>query len=472
MTDICYVLSHGFAARMVLHSTIVPELRRRGVGVTVVAPNAGERYFQRFCASRDVTLEQAPAVHGLGLKLYGPARRYLFDDYEHNAALRAKHLHELHSEAVRPLLKLRPLLGKAVNRVALRWPLLPRLAQRVEQRLLRSREVRAILQRLRPRLLVSTYPVNWLEALFVLEAQQLGIPTVGQLLSWDNISCKGRFAALPDRFIAWGPVMSDELRSYYGVAPERISECGVAHFDAHFDPTNRAHAREVLASLGLCPDDPYLFFGMSARFFCPHELDVVEWLAARVQAGAFGPRMQLVVRPHPQNIRGSMADGETLQRLQGLVGGRVALDLPQVVSDQLPWDLEERDLRKLAALIAGCAVSLNSGSTLSIDAVVQDRPVVLPIFDAGHQLPWWRSVRRVVEFPHLQKMLSFGGVAVVRSFAELEQQLGRYLADQALDAEGRARLRAAECGPCDGQAAARVAEALALGLSLVGSEAS
>lgn len=431
------------------------------MAVTVVAPNAGEAYFQQFCASREVALEQAPEVHGLGLKAYGPARRYLFDDYEHNAALRAKHLHELHSEAVKPVLKLRPLVGKAVNRLALRWPLVPRLAQRVEQHLLRSPAVRAILQRLRPRLLVSSYPVNWLEALFVLEAQQLGIPTVGQLLSWDNISCKGRFAALPERFISWGPVMSDELRSYYGVTPDRISECGVAHFDAHFDPTNRAHAREVLASLGLSPDDPYLFFGMSARFFCPHELDVVEWLGGRVRAGAFGPRMQLVVRPHPQNIRGNMADGETVQRLQALAGPRVALDIPQVVSDRLPWDLEERDLRKLAALIAGCAVSLNSGSTLSIDSVVQDRPVVLPIFDAGHELPWWRSVRRVVEFPHLQKMLTFGGVAVARSFAELEQQLSRYLADAALDAEGRRRLRAAECGPCDGQAAVRVAEVLA-----------
>lgn len=460
MTDVCYVLSHGFAARMVLHSTIVPELRQRGVGVTIVAPNAGEAYFQQFCARRQVALEQAPEVQGLGLKAYGPARRYLFDDYEHNAALRAKHLHELHSEAVRPILKLRPLVGQAVNRLALRWPLLPRLAARGEQRLLRSPAVRAILDRLRPRLLVSTYPVNWLEALFVLEAQRLGIPTVGQLLSWDNISCKGRFAALPERFIAWGPVMSDELRSYYQVAPEQISECGVAHFDAHFDPTRRAHAREVLAALGLCPDDPYLFFGMSARFFCPQELEVVEWLAGRVRAGAFGGRTQLVVRPHPQNIRGGMADGETVQRLHALAGGRVALDLPRVVSDALPWDLEEQDLRKLAALIGGCAVSLNSGSTLSIDSVVQDRPVVLPIFDIGPALPWWRSGRRVLEFPHLHKMLSFGGVAVARSFGELEEQLRRYLADPTLDAEGRQRLRAAECGPCDGQAAARVAEVL------------
>ncbi|MBK6846058.1 MAG: hypothetical protein IPG96_00430 [Proteobacteria bacterium] len=375
--------------------------------------------------------------------------------------MRAKHLYELHSAAVRPLLKLRPLVGKAVNRLALRWSLVPRLAQRAEQRLLRSRAVRVILERLRPRLLVSSYPVNWLEALFVLEAQRLGIPTVGQLLSWDNISCKGRFAALPDRFISWGPVMSDELQRYYGVTPDRINECGVAHFDAHCDPGNRLQAREVLAGLGLCPDDPYLFFGMSARFFCPHELDVVEWLAGACEPGAFGPRMQLVVRPHPQNIRGSMADGETVERLRTMAGPRVAIDLPQVVSDRLPWDLEERDLRKLAALIAGCAVSLNSGSTLSIDSVVQDRPVVLPIFDAGHELPWWRSVRRVVEFPHLQKMLSFGGVAVVRSFAELEQQLGCYLADPERDATGRRRLRAAECGPCDGQASARVAEVLA-----------
>lgn len=444
---------------MVLHSRLVDFLVAKGHRIAVVSPNACEEYFQALCRKKGVDLYEAKPRVGLIRSAYGPARQYLFDDFRKNAALRAKHLNELR-ESPHLLFRWRARVGSWITYLARRFGVIPKLASRLEHATLGGTETRALLRRIKPAILVSTYPVNWTEAEFLKAAHRLGVMTVGQLLSWDNITCKGRFAVLPDRFITWGPVMTAELRAHYAVPAVAVDECGVAHFDAHINPRARELVPGLLQEMGLAPAAPYLFFGMSARYFCPHEIDIVEWVAESVRANHFGPDLQLLIRPHPQNMKGSMADGTILERLKRLIGPRVAIDYPQVVSEKLAWDLDVRDLERLAVLLEGCAVCLNSGSTLTIDAALHDKPVILTAFDGEADLPWWKSARRALDFPHLAKLLAFHGTAVARSYGELEQQVIAYLRDPGLHAQGRAVTRQQECGSCDGGASERIAGVL------------
>ena len=454
--DILYVASHGFAARMVLHSDLVPKLMERGVRIAILSPSGSEQHFIDLCARRGATAIAAPDVGGKLLGEYGQGRRYLFEDFERNAALRSKHQWEMLGPS-KPALRARAAFGKAVNSVMLNAPPIPKALATLEQTLLRSRALRSLLEQVQPRLLLATYPVAWLDALAILEAQRLGIPTVGQLLSWDNISCKGRFAAVPDRFISWGPIMTAELREYYGVTD--TIETGVAHFDLHTRPVDVAVRREALQRIGLDPDRPYLFVGMSASFFAPHEIDIVTWLAERVRRGVFGREMQLVIRPHPQSLRGPMADPRIIEGLRAVEGPAVGVDLPGVLTDRL--DMADDDMPRLAALLHGASVTLNSGSTLSIDALIHRRPVVLTMFDADRSLPWWKSARRLAEFPHLAKLIEHGGVRVASSFGELESLIAGYLREPDLDLAARIGTQEAECGPSDGLACERIASSLA-----------
>jgi hypothetical protein len=200
---------------------------------------------------------------------------------------------------------------------------------------------------------------------------------------------------------------------------------------------------------------------MSSPYFSPYEIEVVEWLADAVCGGRFGGEVQLVVRPHPQNVQGYMADPTWLPRLNALIGARVAVAYPSLGRDGLAWNMDEEDLPRLTNLLAGCSICLNSGSTLTIDAIVQDKPVILTMFDAARQLPWWQSTVRLVSYPHIEKMLAFGGVRVASSFDAMAEAIFAYLDDPQLDAAGRAAIRRSECGPCDGQASHRIAAALA-----------
>ena len=253
--------------------------------------------------------------------------------------------------------------------------------------------------------------------------------------------------------------MTQEVKKYYGFPEDRIIEVDVPHFDKYIDiPTPQANA-EYLQSLALDSDKPYLFFGMSAPVYCPHEIDIVEWIAREVNKGTFGD-IQLVVRPHPQNVQGDMADSTWLPRLDNMQSARVAVDYPILEQSQLDWNMHQHDLIKLVNLIAGCAVSLNSGSTLAIESLIHHKPVILTYFDAEFDIPWYKSIVRGSHYIHMKKFIELSGAKVASSFAQLETCIQDALANPNLDDDKRAYALRQECGICDGKASFRAAEAL------------
>jgi CDP-glycerol glycerophosphotransferase (TagB/SpsB family) len=452
---IAFLLPHGFAARMVIRGGVAQRLILRGAHVTVISPNADEAYFQRECESEGIALQQEPGGTGriaLWFRLYRP---YLLEDVFKNPAFRPDFARRFRH---------RPLAGLALtllNRMAVRSPLVRRLCKAVEVRVNRAPAVKRLLQRVRPDLLVLPNPFGVEETVYLLHARELGIPVACEMLSWDNITTKGSPLLMPDYFISWGPIMTEEMVEVYRFPKERIYECGVPHFDIYHRGDQFIPRDALLRELHLPSERPYLFYGMVAERYCPNEIEILTWLAHQVNRDAFAAPCSLVIRPHPLTISGIYASAsEDLARLRGLVGPRVALATPTVLSEKLAWDLPKSDMSHLASLLAGSAMCLNASSTLCLDACTLDRPVIDIAFDGRTDLPYERSARQCLDYIHMAKLLSLGGVRIARSFAELQAHIDAYLRDPNLEQAGRLLSATQECGPRDGRAAERVAISL------------
>jgi hypothetical protein len=139
---------------------------------------------------------------------------------------------------------------------------------------------------------------------------------------------------------------------------------------------------------------------------------------------------------------------------------RVAVDYPILEQSQLAWNMDQRDLIKLVNLMAGCAVSLNSGSTLAIESLIHNKPVILTYFDADFDVPWYRSITRGSNYIHMKKFIDLSGTKVACNFDQLKLHIQNALINQSLDNEKRAYALRQECGTCDGKASFRAAEAL------------
>jgi hypothetical protein len=451
---IAFHCPHGFAARIILRAGVAQGLVSRGARVTIVSPNADESYFQRECRETGVALAQDPKSTGRVAYLFRSYRAYLMGDVMNNPGLKAGHRDRFHD---RPL---RRRILEVVNRTAARSLIVQKSSRALERRLNRSRDIQELLCGLRPDLLVVFTPFGQVDTLYLLHAKELGIPVVCEMLSWDNITSKGTPLLMPDYFISWGPIMTQEMIKWYRFLPEKIFECGVPHFDVYRQTEKLTPTESLLRQFNLNADRPYIFYGMVARIFVPNEMEIVGWLAEQINSNAFSKPCSLVIRPHPQMVSGYYSNGKDLDNLRSLTGPNVALDVPPVLSEALAWDLPKRDMYQLASLLAGAAMCINASSTLCLDACMVDRPVINIGFDGVQDLPYERSARRGLDYIHMTKLLSLGGVRLVCSFAELQKQINAYLEDPSLDREGRSLTVAQECGRADGRAAERVAATL------------
>jgi len=400
--DICYIVSHGFAARMVLQTGLLKRLVQGGKRVAIITPDADDPNIKAECEASNIELYEYTGSGKRWSSQYLRMRKYFLEDIESNVALMEKYRYVIAKERNYPKRYLMNRLGFAAYRLNKTFPFIRRRFQKREKKYIQSDKATQFLQKINPRLLVSTYPVSLIEGVLLNAAQQLNIQTTIHLLSWDNISCKGHFPALADKYIAWGPIMAEEFEEYYDVPQKNIYQCGVPHFDAHIEVKNNLNVKPFIEKLGLNPEKPYLFFAMSAPRFCPQEIDVVEWISQSIEDNPFGEDMQFIARPHPRNVVGYMADQTWLARLDKLISKRVKIDYPQ--------------------------------------------PVILPAFDPVEPLDYWFSARRMMDFPHLKKFTSYGGAVITHDLEQLEHQLKRYINDPKADWELRQKTRHMQCG--------------------------
>lgn len=444
--DIAYIVSHGFAARMVMQTNLLGLLVKEGKKVALIAPDKNDENLKRYCDENGVALYEFNPQSDFWSAEYQNGRKYFLEDIKKNPALWEKHVYATRfNKARNPWSHLRPRLFFFLYWLRKWFPGLKNWYKKREEKQLESEEAQQLIKQINPAMLVSTYPVSFLEGMLLKAAKEQGLKTTIHLLSWDNISCKGHFPQLADEYIAWGPIMKEELMEYYAIPEDKIHVCGVPHFDLHLESQQNLNPEPHLTKLGLQADKPYLFFGMSSPRFAPKEIDIVEWLAAEVRKDTFGKDMQLIVRPHPQNVQGGMADQSWLPRLEALHEGRVGVDFPDLVKSKMAWSMQEKDMHRLSQLLAACTVSLNSGSTLSIDALMCGVPVILTSFDAQEKLEYWRSARRLIDYTHLKKLVNLGGVSVAKDFGACQDLLLKYILDEKYNVENREKTVTMQC---------------------------
>lgn len=460
--DIVYIISHGFAARMVLQTGLLKQLAQQDLKVGVISSDAGDPNLKYLADNFGIRIFEYKFSNNFWGENYWVRRRYVLEDIKDNPALWGKHIKAIKSnKSKHPWRRLRPYFNIWHYRFARLFPCYRKRFEKKEQEQLKSEKAEQLIREINPRILISTYPVNLQEAL-LLKAGHLNKQTLNviHLLSWDNISSKGRFPVLADKYIAWGPIMKEEFQSYYGVSEKDIVSCGVPHFDIHYQTRMNPNPKPYLQELCLDPLKPYLFFAMSSPYFAPCEIEIVEWMAAAVTSGKFGNQMQFVVRPHPQNVTGNMMDSSWLPRLKKLHEmERTAVDFPKLNKEsKLSWSMHEKDMWHLSHLLASAAVCLNSGSTVSIDALMAGAPVIITSFDADQKRSYWNSAKRLIDFIHLKKFINLGGVRVVNNFMELEVECNAYINNHQKDLEKRIYARDMECQNMEGLSTIKVVE--------------
>ncbi len=147
----------------------------------------------------------------------------------------------------------------------------------------------------------TVWPKNPVETDYIYAACKLGIPTVGYLNSWDNLTSKGTVHVLPDVFIVWNEALAAEAEQIHLIPRTMIRVTGAPHLDHFFEMRASMPRAETCRTLG-CPDDgPYIVYLCSSRTLIADETHIVTALADALARELADGAPTIVVRPHPVN---------------------------------------------------------------------------------------------------------------------------------------------------------------------------
>ncbi len=296
------------------------------------------------------------------------------------------------------------------------------------------------------------------------QARKMGIKTMTMAKSWDVPTTRGFTRVKADRILVYNEINKKEIIEIGDYKPEQVTIIGFPQFDIYTHKEIYTSREEFFKSIGADLSKTLILFAVPGDFKNPYSHEIMQGLDDAVSAGKFAKPVQFLARFHPKYP----SKGEELQHLKHFIKDRPgtyfsktmekALDAP--MSQTFQWTFTDKDIIHLANSIEHTAVTINTESTMTLDAAAHNKPVVLIGFDGNQKLDYWKSVIRNYDREHLMGVLRTNGVRLAKSLDELIMYTNDYLKDPTLDQKGRDDMREQVLYKVDGKSSDRIVDAL------------
>lgn len=453
---IVLLIPRGEAVRNFLYSDTLPLLAEQA-RVTILSVITDDRFMSRFrsCAAIEPlpTFQEHRLVVELRQMIHEAHFRWLWSKVAQNVwELRA-------AKADTPLRKARWQTTKAATRALAFRQVLERLTQLENDltwRLRPNNYFVDLFRRLQPDLVFNTSHIHGVAgSLPTRVAHRLGIPTVGFIFSWDNLTSRSRIFEPYDHYLLWHEPMHRQLLSLYPhLRAQQVQVTGTPQFDYHFKPEYHLSRAELCARMGLDPARPFIFYTTGVDKHFPEEHRHVEFIANYLQTIDINPRPQLLVRTY---AKGTSPEMKALAQA----------GLPDVIFPDVKWDEQwlipaYDDLSEYTSCLKYCAMGINPASTVTLELMMFDKPVMNIGFDPpASNLPHAYRWSRHIDFDHYRPVADSGGVMVAWSQDDMQQMIRQGLEQPNAHSHARkAYLQQVFGCTLDGYAGARIADTL------------
>jgi hypothetical protein len=262
----------------------------------------------------------------------------------------------------------------------------------------------------------------------IYSAKKLGVKTCSFIFSWDNLASKGRMAGNFDFYLVWSDLMKVELLKYYpNVLEENVSIVGTPQFEPYVLEKYNLGNEEFCAKFNIEKDRPILFYSCGDVSTSPNDNYYIETIAEAILNKSIRVDVNFVVRVSP---------AENGKRFDTLVEKYpfITWNYPKWISyndaHQESWSQRVptlEDVFNLKSLLANCAVSINMLSTMSLDAMFFQKPVVNTVFGDGNNGLW--NDQKFLKYEHIKTVLKTEATYLVKNESELINSINSLLSN-------------------------------------------
>ena len=158
------------------------------------------------------------------------------------------------------------------------------------------------LKEINPDLILSSNPYGPNENYIVEAANNLNIPSISVISSWDNLGYLGPIIPKYSNYIVWGEMMKNELlESDNKIKPNTIYECSSIQFDFHYKNFHTYEEKNIRQSLGIDNLYPVLLYTANTEYVFPEETIFVNEFCNKIANGVLGLKANIILRLHPND---------------------------------------------------------------------------------------------------------------------------------------------------------------------------
>ena len=271
---------------------------------------------------------------------------------------------------------------------------------------------------------------------FLYAAQKLNIPVSTFIFSWDNLASKGRMLGEFDFFLVWSELMKTELHYFYpNIKKENVKVVGTPQFEPYVMDKYKTEKEDFYLKFNLDWDKKTICFSCADASIGQNDPQVIRAIALAIRDNEISMPCQLLVRTSP---------AESPERF-----ANVKKEFPEIIWNNPKWILtrenhaeswsqripSEEDIKDLRSLLENVDLNVNMCSTMSLDFMLFDKPVINTVF--GNPENGLYDDQRFLGYDHFKKVVDSESVTIAKNVTELIAQINEALINSALRAAQR-----------------------------------
>ena len=263
---------------------------------------------------------------------------------------------------------------------------------------------------------------------FLVAAKKLKIPTSTFIFSWDNLASKGRMLGTFDHFLVWSDLMKAELLYFYPrVKKENVKVVGTPQFEPYVMPNYETTKEDFYKKFGLDDSKKVICYSCADVSIGKNDPVVIAAIANAIRSKDIESEVQLLVRTSP-------AEDDARFKAIREVFPEIKWNVPKWTltrenhaeswSQRVP---SEEDIKDLRALLEYVDLNVNMCSTMSLDFMLFNKPVINTVF--GKETNGLYNDQRFLNYDHYKKVVESGAVTIAKNERELIVQMNEALAN-------------------------------------------
>jgi hypothetical protein len=244
------------------------------------------------------------------------------------------------------------------------------------------------------------------------QAEKLGIKTAAFIFSWDNLASKGRMSGNFNYYFVWSDLMKQELLHFYeSVKENNIELVGTPQFEPYVLDRYKTTKEEFHAKFNLNPNLKTICFSCGDISTSKNDELYIETIANFIMKNQLTEKVNFIVRTSPAE-NGETRFGNLINKFNFISWNFPNWKLARNEHQEL-WTQripKAEDVRDLRAILEFSDLNINMVSTMSIDFMLFNKPVIFTVF--GNGLNGLYNDQRFLKYKHLVHVLESKSVKV------------------------------------------------------------